>query len=130
VDPADARVRLITDVADLGPYYERSSVFVNPMQNGASVKVKTLNAAANGLPIVTTPVGNEGTGFVDGRDVIVRDTPESFAEGIRSLLVNGRRRRSLAAAGHRFLIGHYDHKACLAREFGEPAFQSCPGGQK
>jgi glycosyltransferase involved in cell wall biosynthesis len=121
LDPSDRHVRLVTDAPNLSPYYEASSVFVNPMRNGGGVKLKTLNAVAHGLPVVTTAVGNAGTGFVDGAEVLVRDSADAFSRAVRDLLLDSRRRRELAAAGQAFLLAKYDHKARLATQLGNLA---------
>jgi glycosyltransferase involved in cell wall biosynthesis len=40
---------------------------------------------AHGLPIVTSTVGAEGMGLVDGRHALIRDDPEAFAAAVVEL---------------------------------------------
>lgn len=112
---AGPEVEVHTDAADLGVYYRRSAVFVNPMQRGASLKLKTVNAVENGLPVVTTTVGNEGTGFEDGTHVLERNSPQDFAAAIEELLITAGRRQELVAAAQGFLSTRYDHGRDLER---------------
>lgn len=100
---------LILNADDLTTLYQNSTVFVNPMQRGASLKLKTINAAERGLPVVTTSVGNEGTGFKNGRHVLIADTPSDFARSIRSLLEDPQSRNVLASESQEFLRVHYNH---------------------
>jgi glycosyltransferase involved in cell wall biosynthesis len=109
----DDRVRLVTNAEELRGYYQESAVFVNPMQRGVSLKLKTVNAVENGLPVVTTTVGNEGTGFKDGVHLLERNSPEAFAAAVEELLDDAGRRRELAGAAQRFLVEHYDHRRHL-----------------
>lgn len=115
----DHRVRLRTDVEELGEYYRQSAVFVNPMRRGASLKLKTVNAVENGLPVVTTTVGNEGTGFEDGAHLLERNSPRAFAAAIEGLLADAGRRQELVAAAQQFLVDHYDHQRHLEELLGK-----------
>ena len=61
-------------------------VVVAPIQGGAGIKVKVMDAAARGLPIVTTSSGVEGFGSSLPTGVRVADTAEAFAREVCSLL--------------------------------------------
>lgn len=114
---------LLTDAPDLTALYRDSTVFVNPMRRGASLKVKTVNAVEHGLPVVTTSVGNEGTGFQDKDHVLVADTPPMFAGAVRRLLQEPESRVSLVCSSQNFLRAHYDHGRQL-RHLLSPEVQS------
>lgn len=109
------RVVLADTPEDLAPFYERAAVFINPMRHGAGVKLKTVEAAMRGVPIVTTSCGNEGTGFRDGEHLFVRDEPERFSEAIGALFRDKAlgEKQSLKAA--LFLREVYDQSAVLAK---------------
>lgn len=99
---------LLLNARDLTAVYRDSSVFVNPMQRGASLKLKTVNAAEQGLPIVTTSVGNEGTGFQHDVHLLVADQPAGFASCVRRLLTVPQDRISLTNSSQNFLRARYD----------------------
>ncbi len=67
-------------VSDLKPYFETIRVFVAPLRYGAGVKGKIGEAMAHGLPVVTTSIGAEGMGLVNGENALIVDNPEEFAE--------------------------------------------------
>lgn len=69
-------------VPTLGGTYRRTRVFVAPLRYGAGMKGKVGEACAHGLPVVTTSVGVEGMGLVDGEEVLVADDAESFAAAV------------------------------------------------
>ena len=110
-----ANIDLHCDISDPRSLYESSSVFVNPMLAGAGVKLKTINAIEAGLPVVTTPIGIEGTGLEDGLHVFVAADPSEFASKVRLLLERSDIGRSIASASWRFLSENYDHSAILAK---------------
>ncbi|MCC9166593.1 glycosyltransferase [Pontibacter harenae] len=94
------------DVTNLEYIYERSSVFVNPMLNGAGVKIKSINAIIEGLPLVSTRVGIEGTGLINGQHYLEANSPNEFKSSIKKLLMSTTERKKIAAYAQRFLIEH------------------------
>ena len=90
------RTELTGFVESLEPYYARASVFIAPLQTGAGVKFKTIDAMLRGVPIVTTTVGAEGIGSDDsgnaesagasGLFAAVTDDAEVFAAAVVSQL--------------------------------------------
>ena len=69
-------------VEDLTPYFENYRISVAPLRYGAGVKGKIGEAMAHGLPVVTTLIGAEGMGLVDGENVLIADTSDEFAKKI------------------------------------------------
>ena len=67
-------------VVDPTPYYDASGVMVVPLRAGGGMRVKILNALAQGLPIVSTTIGCEGIAVESGRHLLIADTTEAFAE--------------------------------------------------
>ncbi|MBI5957452.1 MAG: glycosyltransferase [Chloroflexi bacterium] len=73
-------------VDDTRPYLQHSAVFVCPLRSGSGTRFKLLEALACGCPVVSTSVGAEGLGAVDGEHMLIRDTPRDFAQAVISLL--------------------------------------------
>ena len=107
-------VTVIKDAPNLAPYYRDAAVFVNPMQTGASIKVKTVNALEFAIPTVTTDIGNEGTRFMHEQHVLVANSPRQFSEAVRMLLTNPQRGRELARAGLEIIQECYNHGRLLS----------------
>jgi hypothetical protein len=80
------RLEFINSPPEVDPIYERAAVFINPIRHGAGVKVKNIDATLHGLPVVSTSVGSEGTGFKHGRDLFVADSPREFAKSVLKAL--------------------------------------------
>ncbi len=75
-------------VPDMAPYYQRADLAVIPMRAGGGTRIKLLEAAAHGIPIVSTPIGAEGTTFRHGRDLLLANTEELFLRACADLLNN------------------------------------------
>lgn len=72
-------------LAHLQAELERTRVTVAPLRFGAGAKGKIAASLANGVPCVTTSIGAEGMGLVNGRDILIADTPSQFASVVRRL---------------------------------------------
>jgi GT2 family glycosyltransferase len=82
---ADERVTVAGWVEDLTPIYDTSRVAVAPLRFGAGVKGKIGEALSHGVPTVTTTIGAEGLGLVDGHTALIADTASEFAAAIDRL---------------------------------------------
>lgn len=71
-------VHLVGPVADLRPFYESARLLVAPTRFAAGVPIKVYEAAAQGLPVVTTDLLAEQLGWVDGH--ALRSVPVSDAD--------------------------------------------------
>ena len=97
-------VEFLGFVDNLEELYKKVTVVCCPILSGGGTRIKILEAAAYGKPVVSTTVGAEGIDLRDGEEILLRDGPESFAEGCIQLLKDrnfavkiGRAARSVVA---------------------------------
>lgn len=102
---------------DLDEIYKLGSIFANPMLHGAGVKLKTINAIVNGLPVVSTTIGNQGTGLKNGKHIYVSDDIYQYANMIRILIENKEKRLELIKNGQEFIKVHYNQEIILYKYF-------------
>jgi glycosyltransferase involved in cell wall biosynthesis len=86
----------IGEVDSARELFQRFSLLLFPLPRGSGMKVKTLEAMASGVPVVTTPSGAEGIAPSDG--VIVETEPERLAAAASELLTDESARRERGAA--------------------------------
>jgi glycosyltransferase involved in cell wall biosynthesis len=77
-------------------FFQQLSVLLFPLPRGSGMKVKVLEAMANGVPVVTTPAGAEGIAPGDG--VVVHTEPRILASEAAELLRDEDARRERGAA--------------------------------
>lgn len=83
-----SRVRMVGWVPSITPYLEDARVAVVPLLHGAGIKGKVVEAMVRGTPVVTTSIGAEGLGLVDGHDAFVAPDAATLASSIARLLVD------------------------------------------
>lgn len=103
------------DSEDLTPFYKSSAAFVNPMQSGAGVKLKTIEAVLRGLPVISTTTGAEGSGLTKESQYRCADTPEKFAEQVRKILRDKEIAHKMVADAQSFILDQYDQRKVLGR---------------
>lgn len=96
-------VRAIGRVERVEDEYMSAGVFVAPILEGGGIIVKILDAMAAGVPVVTTPYGNEGIGAASGEEILVADQPGRFAEAVVRFLLDGAENARTGEAGRRFV---------------------------
>ncbi len=112
---ANESVEVLGFVPDTHPYLENAGVSVAPLRYGAGIKGKVGEAMAVGLPVVTTSVGMEGFGLEPGKDVLVGDTPEAFAEAVVRVLADRELYDRLRRNGWQFIHERYSEEAVAER---------------
>jgi glycosyltransferase involved in cell wall biosynthesis len=68
------------------PYLCHADVALVPLHFESGTRFKILEAGACGVPLVSTTLGAEGIPVVDGRDILISDQPDAFADAILRLI--------------------------------------------
>jgi GT2 family glycosyltransferase len=96
---ANANVEVRGYVADIAPLFREIRLTVAPLRYGAGVKGKINTSMAWGVPVVATGIAAEGMDLEDGRDVLLADTPEDFADRVLRLYEDDDLWRTLSRGG-------------------------------
>jgi glycosyltransferase involved in cell wall biosynthesis len=95
-------------VDDLDALYQRSRVVCAPILSGSGTRVKIVEAAAYGKPMVATRLGAEGLDMQDDEELMLRDDAVSFAEACLKLLKDDTLCKQLGAAARAKAVRCYD----------------------
>lgn len=107
-DLADDGIYVTGSVDDVRSFYEQCTVCVVPLRAGGGTRLKILEAMALGRPVVSTSIGCEGLGVVDGEHLFIADTPEQFAEKTLRLLDDHDLRQYIIGQARSLVVKHYD----------------------
>lgn len=86
-------------VDDLQPLYGMADAVIAPIFGGGGTRTKILEAFAHQRAVVSTSLGGEGLGLVDGQTVLTADDADGFVAALVSLAGDPELRRRLAANG-------------------------------
>ncbi len=83
---ASERIKIFGNVDDVRPFLAGAKVVVVPIFHGSGTRIKILESASMGKPVVSTSKGAEGLNFRDGQSILIRDSSQEFVRAILQLL--------------------------------------------
>ena len=104
------------EVPDVADWLLRAEVAVAPLRIGAGMQNKLVQAMAAGLPVVATPVANEGIGATPDLHLWLREEPRAFADAVITLLRDRPARERLGAAARDHVERHWTWEAHFERQ--------------
>lgn len=104
-------------VPSVTDHLRNATVVVVPLRIGGGTRLKIFEAMAMAKAMVSTSIGAEGLDVTHGRDLILADDPQAFANGILQLLRDSALRRSYEDAAAK-LAAQYDWSH-IARRFAD-----------
>ena len=100
---------------DAAALYRRAALAVVPIRAGGGTRIKLLEGAKYGVPVVATRFGAEGSGFRSGQELLLADNERDFAAACARLLTDFTLASRLAAKARCKLRRDYDAKRLAAR---------------
>lgn len=108
-------VEFLGFVDDLRAVYERAKIAACPIRYGSGTRIKLVEAAALGMPIVSTSTGAEGLDFQHREHALLADSSADFARACVQLLRSNSLCCSLGSAARRLAEEKYDARNTAAR---------------
>jgi glycosyltransferase involved in cell wall biosynthesis len=102
-------------VERLEDVYAKARVVCCPILSGAGTRVKIIEAAAHGRPVVSTKIGAEGLEFAEGSEIILKETPSQLATACLELLLDAAKCHRIGMAAHRAAQRLYDRAQTIER---------------
>jgi polysaccharide biosynthesis protein PslH len=97
-------VQIVGMVEDIRPYLQRGSVYIVPLRVGSGTRLKIFEAMAMGKAVVSTSIGAEGLPVQTGRDIVIADNPDEFANAVVGLLRDRVRRDQIGLAARELVV--------------------------
>lgn len=118
------QIHVVADVPDIAPYVQQSALSVVPLRVGGGTRLKILESLALGTPVVSTFIGAEGLDLENGKDLILANSPKTFADHVVSLLRDPKQYNALTESGEAAVRNTYlwqDIQQCTAYQLGKLA---------
>lgn len=110
---AGEAVTVTGTVPDVRPYLAHADVVVAPLRIARGIQNKVLEAMAMARPVVLSAAPAVGLAAEDGRDCVVAEDAEAFAEGVVGLLADASGRQDMGRAARECVLKHYSWQAHL-----------------
>lgn len=94
-------------VEDIRPYISKADICIAPLRLGSGTRIKILEYMAMKKPVISTSKGVEGLA-VDKESIVIEDDLTRIKEIIRDLLVDEKKRETLAEKAYAEVKARYD----------------------
>jgi sugar transferase (PEP-CTERM/EpsH1 system associated) len=115
---ADPRITVTGTVDDIRPYLWKATLAVVPLVYGAGIQNKILEAMACATPVVTTSKTLTSLGVTPGRELLVADGADVFAQTVSNLLDDQEQQSKVGSGGAEYVQLHHSWKAIAGRMVG------------
>ena len=106
-------VDLVGYQEDLTPFYAQASVVVVPLRAGTGTRLKILQAFAHRRVVVSTTIGAEGIDVTDGKNIVLADSPDAFANACIKMIDEPSVADEICENAARLHRDHYSDEALL-----------------
>jgi polysaccharide biosynthesis protein PslH len=104
---SNSRIELTGRVDDVRPYIERSDVYIVPIRVGGGTRIKIYEAMGMAKAVVSTSIGAEGLPVVDGKEIVLADEAQTFADQVTRLLEQVEARAAIESAARRAVVERF-----------------------
>lgn len=112
----DSSVKIIGFVEDVKPYILNSDVCIAPLTSGSGTRLKILEYMAMEKPVVSTSIGAEGLEISDGKNILIADQWDTFAEKIITIFEDETFARNLGKNARILVEELYDWKKIVEKQ--------------
>lgn len=108
-------VRVVGEVEDAAYFIASKQINVVPLLSGSGIRVKIIESMSLGKPVVSTTIGAQGIRCVDGKNILVADSPEEFVAQVRRCVEDAEFCRELGENAYRLIATEYDNGVLTRR---------------
>ncbi len=98
------------EVENAGHFMQANNVLCIPLQSASGVRIKALEAMANGNPVISTSIGMSGIDFISNQNCIIADDKEEFAKAILTIADNKEQYQMIANNAFAYVNSEFDNQ--------------------
>lgn len=95
------------EVANKDQFFQSLTGMILPLFSGSGVKIKAMEAMANGVPLIATPIGVEGLSLLPNKHYLPAYSPSAFLHQMNRLCKEEQLGNELAHAAQQHLKEHF-----------------------
>lgn len=112
-DKVYKNVEMVGEVENSRAFIRSKSIMIVPLFSGSGIRVKILEAMAEGRTVISTTIGVEGIGAVNEEHILIADDADAFARQIKRCLKEPDFCHTIAENGRNFVKHHFDNKVIV-----------------
>jgi glycosyltransferase involved in cell wall biosynthesis len=108
---SDPRITVTGYVKDVRDYLAMGNVVVLPLRMEFGHRGRIFEVMAMGIPVVITPQGIKGMDISNGEGVLIKDSPQSFAQAVLDILEDQSYAEKLGIRGRKVVMEKFSIQA-------------------
>jgi len=104
---ASAQIELLSNVDNMALFLAQAGIVIIPLRAGAGTRLKALEAFASKTAVVSTALGVEGLGVVDGTHYLQASEPQEFVDACNRLVSDPDLYRRITDAAYEHARANY-----------------------
>lgn len=109
------KIKVTGWVDDIRTCYNEGKICVTPLNIGTGLQNKLLEAMSMELPCVCSQLANNALAAENGKEIVIANRADDYAENIINLLNDPEKRKSLASNGKKFIVKNYHWESIIAK---------------
>ena len=101
-------VKVVGEVDDAMRFIGSKQINIVPLRSGSGIRVKIIEAMSVGKTVITTTVGAQGIDCIDGKNILIANTPQEFAAQVKRCVSDPEFCQSIGREAHRLIAEQYD----------------------
>ena len=94
-------------IANAVDYMREKQIMIVPLQSGSGMRVKIIQGLASGKTIISTTIGAEGIEIINGKNILIADSPEQYLQQVRACVSRPGRCREIGMNGRKLVEEKY-----------------------
>jgi glycosyltransferase involved in cell wall biosynthesis len=100
-------IEVIGEIENATDFHLEKNICIIPLQSGAGVRIKVLEAMSLGKTIISTPVGCEGIEVEDGKNILIANSAEEFIVALKLCFANKEKCIDIGKEAKKFIEEEY-----------------------
>jgi glycosyltransferase involved in cell wall biosynthesis len=107
-------IHMIGEVDDAAEFMQQKQIMIVPLFSGSGIRVKILEAMAQGKAIISTTLGAQGIAYQQGKHLLIADNNQEFIKAIDLLVMNRQLATELGSNARQLINEKYDNTKVIA----------------
>ncbi len=103
------------EVENANAYINSKAIMIVPLLSGSGMRIKIIEGMALSKAIVSTTIGMEGINVENGKDAILTDSPQDFAEAITDLCSHRDKYDAMCQNARNFIDANFDNTTIVKK---------------
>lgn len=106
-------VHIVGEVADSVHFMTSKQVMVVPLLSGSGIRIKIIEAMSIGKTVIATTIAAEGIMYENGKNIIIANTPEEFADAIKFCMENPEKCKEIGQQAYALIAERYSNDSIV-----------------